>query len=216
MTDDEIIALKYQHGIEASVPPDVTRSALKQFLDCAEASHIESGMNIMAVCTHTGLGFVIYNRTSDMPCPYAEEALCKCVIVQHRFGGLCTVRFTDNKDIFTIGVVHKDDAEIKRFTKYATEWDKKPSRIIPANPEPMPNRSIRMRNEATISEHGHYLLGTHTSDVHYREFLRYIAKVSDPRELADSDDDSISWAAIVGWNRRCWRYGLQAVLWRHR
>lgn len=36
-----------------------------------------------------------------------------------------------------------------------------------------------MRNEATISEHGHYLLGTHTSDVHYREFLRYIAKVSD-------------------------------------
>ena len=36
-----------------------------------------------------------------------------------------------------------------------------------------------MRNVATISEHGHYLLGTHTSDVHYREFLRYIAKVSD-------------------------------------
>ena len=36
-----------------------------------------------------------------------------------------------------------------------------------------------MRNEATISEHGHYLLGTHTSDVHYREFLRYISKVSD-------------------------------------
>lgn len=36
-----------------------------------------------------------------------------------------------------------------------------------------------MRNEATISEHGHYLLGTHTSDVHYREFLRYLAKVSD-------------------------------------
>ena len=36
-----------------------------------------------------------------------------------------------------------------------------------------------MRNVATISEHGHYLLGTHTSDVHYRAFLRYIAKVSD-------------------------------------
>lgn len=27
-----------------------------------------------------------------------------------------------------------------------------------------------MRNEATISEHGHYLLGTHTSDVHYAEW----------------------------------------------
>lgn len=36
-----------------------------------------------------------------------------------------------------------------------------------------------MRNVATISEHGHYLLGPQTSDVHYREFLRYIAKVSD-------------------------------------
>lgn len=140
MTDDEIIALKYQHGIEASVPPDVTRSALKQFLACAVASHIESDMNIMAVCTHTGLGFVIYNRTSDMPCPYAEDVLCECVIVQHRFGGLCTVRFTDNKGIFTVGVVHQDDDEIKRFTKYATAWYKKPSRITPANPEPMPNR----------------------------------------------------------------------------
>lgn len=36
-----------------------------------------------------------------------------------------------------------------------------------------------MRTEATISERGRYLLGTHTSDVHYREWLRYIAKVSD-------------------------------------
>lgn len=36
-----------------------------------------------------------------------------------------------------------------------------------------------MKNEAIISEHGNYLLGTHTSNVHYREFLRDIAKVSD-------------------------------------
>lgn len=141
MTDDEIIALKYQHGIEASVPPDVTRSALKQFLDCAAASYIESDTNIMAVCTTTGCSFVIYNRTSDMPCPYAEDVLCKCVIVQHRFGGLCTVRFTDNKYRFTVGVVHQDDDEIKRFAKYATAWYKKPSRITPGNPEPMARRA---------------------------------------------------------------------------
>lgn len=36
-----------------------------------------------------------------------------------------------------------------------------------------------MKTEATITEHGKYLLDTHTTDVHYREFLRYIAKVSE-------------------------------------
>lgn len=36
-----------------------------------------------------------------------------------------------------------------------------------------------MNTEAIITEHGKYLLETHTTDVHYREFLRYIAKVSE-------------------------------------
>jgi hypothetical protein len=36
-----------------------------------------------------------------------------------------------------------------------------------------------MKTEATITEHGKYLLNTHTTDVHYREFLRYFTKVSD-------------------------------------
>ena len=36
-----------------------------------------------------------------------------------------------------------------------------------------------MKTEATITEHGKYLLNTHTTDVHYREFLRYFTKVSE-------------------------------------
>ena len=36
-----------------------------------------------------------------------------------------------------------------------------------------------MKTEATITPHSKYLLGTHTTDVHYREFLRYFAKVSE-------------------------------------
>ena len=36
-----------------------------------------------------------------------------------------------------------------------------------------------MKTEATITEHGKYLLNSHTTDVHYREFLRYFTKVSE-------------------------------------
>lgn len=36
-----------------------------------------------------------------------------------------------------------------------------------------------MNTEAIITGHGKYLLETHTTDTHYREFLRYIAQVSE-------------------------------------
>ena len=36
-----------------------------------------------------------------------------------------------------------------------------------------------MKTEATITEHGKYLLNSHTTDVHYREFLRYFTNVSE-------------------------------------
>lgn len=36
-----------------------------------------------------------------------------------------------------------------------------------------------MKTKATITEHGKYLLNSHTTDVHYREFLRYFTKVSE-------------------------------------
>jgi len=36
-----------------------------------------------------------------------------------------------------------------------------------------------MKTEATITKHGKYLLNSHTTDVHYREFLRYFTKVSE-------------------------------------
>lgn len=36
-----------------------------------------------------------------------------------------------------------------------------------------------MKTEATITQHGKYLLNSHTTDVHYREFLRYFTKVSE-------------------------------------
>ena len=36
-----------------------------------------------------------------------------------------------------------------------------------------------MKTEATITQHGKYLLNSHTTDAHYREFLRYFTKVSE-------------------------------------
>lgn len=36
-----------------------------------------------------------------------------------------------------------------------------------------------MKTEATITQHGKYLLNSHTTDVHYREFLRYFTNVSE-------------------------------------